>query len=299
MMPQQQQQQPQQMHPQMQQQHQQMHPQQQQQLAAQMGGMNLDAGGAPNAGEMQPAKTKRSARAYHQQDEPVQQGYGQQPGPQAAWQNEAAARVAGYESQMAGQADAALDQMPGQRNVLSPAQAAANQQRMAAEGQRGQLHAPGAPGGAFAQSMPLTPGPPGPHTPGLGPNPNFAQGISQPPHQAGQRFPGPRSKIDPDQIPSPVEAQDADQEFFDREWFATCGRGGLPLSTTDFGAIDQGALGCAHPARPAAHPSLRRQLLAEAHAAHDVQPAGHGRARQHVAAAHRAHRAAVRAAAPG
>lgn len=72
--------------------------------------------------------------------------------------------------------------------------------------------------------------------PGMGQQPQ----IQQPPHSAGQRFAGPRSKIDPDQIPSPVEAQDADQEFFDREWFATCGRGGLPLSTTDFGAVDQG-----------------------------------------------------------
>ncbi len=34
--------------------------------------------------------------------------------------------------------------------------------------------------------------------------------------------------------------QDADQDFFDKEWFATCGRGGMPLSTTSFAAVDQG-----------------------------------------------------------
>ena len=65
-------------------------------------------------------------------------------------------------------------------------------------------------------------------------------GIGQPPHTSGQRIGGPPPKIEPDQMPAPVEAQDQDQEFFDREWFATCGRGGLPLSTTDFAAVDQG-----------------------------------------------------------
>ncbi|PWN40909.1 hypothetical protein IE81DRAFT_325090 [Ceraceosorus guamensis] len=243
-----------------------------QSLHAQMSNMNLGQQGgsaaAPATALSPPpaegaaaasSKNKRSARAYHQQEEvaPAGQqgglgphGYGQPQ--QADWQAEAAARVAAYESQLEGDADAALDQYPGQRNVLSPEQAAANQQRLAsmqaqAQGQRGQLQAPGGAGGAFMQSMPITPGPPGPHTPGAPMQSGFAHqqagqpgGISQPPHQAGQRFAGPRSKIDPDQIPAPVEAQDADQEFFDKEWFATCGRGGLPLSTTDFGAVDQG-----------------------------------------------------------
>lgn len=117
--------------------------------------------------------------------------------------------------------------MPGQRNMISPAQAAHNRAMMAQSaarpnlpsnpqssvpGMQAALGAAGGPGGA----------------------------IAQPPHQAGQRFAGPRSKIDPDQIPSPVEMQDADQDFFDKEWFATCGRGGMPLSTTSFAAVDQG-----------------------------------------------------------
>lgn len=115
--------------------------------------------------------------------------------------------------------------MPGERNVISQAQAAHNQAMMAqASGQQPGLQSVGAssypqpgPGAASAQAP-----------------------ISQPPHQAGQRFSGPRSKIDPDQIPSPVEMQDIDQDFFDKEWFGTCGRGGLPLSTTSFAAVDQG-----------------------------------------------------------
>ncbi len=179
-----------------------------------------------------PAKTKRSARAYHTDaagaggagpggDPYSSGGYQQQqqqapqPQQQAGWQAEAAARAAasGQEAYLSGESDAALDQMPGQRNVLSQQAAAFNQQ---------QLHQQG------------------PHVPTPGQGPGLAGQIGQPPHAAGQRLAGARPKIEPDQIPAPVEAQDQDQEFFDREWFATCGRGGLPLSTTDFAAVDQG-----------------------------------------------------------
>ena len=141
-------------------------------------------------------------------------------GQQPAWQQAAAARVAHYD-QMEGNPDAALDQIPGQRNVLSAEQAAHNQAQMQAQNRLA---------AGQSQNISIQPGMPGPQTPG----------INQPPHSAGQRFAGPRSKIDPDQIPSPVEAMDNDQDFFDKEWFETCGRGGLPLSTTDFAAIDQG-----------------------------------------------------------
>lgn len=74
------------------------------------------------------------------------------------------------------------------------------------------------------------------------PGPEFEQPdhIPQPPHTAGQRLPGVRSRIDPNQIPSPVHQQELDQAAFDEEPFATCGRGQPPLSTTDFVAIDQG-----------------------------------------------------------
>lgn len=189
-----------------------------------------DRGSSPAAATA--ARSKRSARAYHQDDTqqqpsgsgwgsnyqqagmPQQQGHPQQP----AWQQAAAARVAQYD-QMEGRSDAALDQIPGQQNVLSPEQAAHNQAQMHAQGQTG-----------YAQNISIQPGAPGPQTPG----------INQPPHSAGQRYPGPRSKIDPDQIPSPVEAMDNDQDFFDKEWFETCGRGGLPLSTTDYAVVDQG-----------------------------------------------------------
>lgn len=203
-----------------------------------MGAMNLASGQQAQSQTSPPieqvaaqttaGRSKRSARAYHHDDTPsggwneapTQAGgpQGQQPRQQPSWQQAAAARVAQYE-QMEGNSDAALDQIPGQRNVLSPEHAAYNQFQMNRAGQTG-----------YAQNISIQPGAVGPQTPG----------INQPPHSAGQQFSGPRSKIDPDQIPSPVEAMDNDQDFFDKEWFETCGRGGLPLSTTDFAAIDQG-----------------------------------------------------------
>nr|CDI55375.1 related to Protein transport protein Sec24C [Melanopsichium pennsylvanicum 4] len=183
---------------------------------------------SPEAG---PAKTKRSARAYHTDAQPgAAPGWNDapsQPNPAPApWQQAAAARVAqqGHSFNQA-EDDAALDQMPGQRNVLSPAQAAHNRAMMAQ-----------AQGGA----RPDMPANQQSNIPGMQAALGSNGGIAQPPHQAGQRFAGPRSKIDPDQIPSPVEMQDADQDFFDKEWFATCGRGGMPLSTTSFAAVDQG-----------------------------------------------------------
>ncbi|CBQ71080.1 related to Protein transport protein Sec24C [Sporisorium reilianum SRZ2] len=189
---------------------------------------------SPDAG---PAKTKRSARAYHTDAQPASQpGWNDapsQPNPSPApWQQAAAARVAqqGHQFSQPNDDDAALDQMPGQRNMISPAQAAHNRAMMA----------------QGAGARPNLPANPPSSVPGMqaalgsGAGAGAAGPITQPPHQAGQRFAGPRSKIDPDQIPSPVEMQDADQDFFDKEWFATCGRGGMPLSTTSFAAVDQG-----------------------------------------------------------
>nr|QBH67493.1 putative transport protein Sec24C [Ustilago esculenta]QBH67604.1 putative transport protein Sec24C [Ustilago esculenta] len=182
---------------------------------------------SPDAG---PAKTKRSARAYHTDAQPAPSvGWNDAPGqpnpPPAPWQQAAAARVAeqGHQFNQA-DGDSALDQMPGQRNVLSPAQAAHNRTIMSQAG----------------GTRPNMPSNQQSNIPGMQAALAGNGGISQPPHQAGQRFAGPRSKIDPDQIPSPVEMQDADQDFFDKEWFATCGRGGMPLSTTSFAAVDQG-----------------------------------------------------------
>ena len=64
--------------------------------------------------------------------------------------------------------------------------------------------------------------------------------IPQPPHSAGQKLQGPRSRIDPNQIPSPVAVQQLDQQRFDAEDFLTCSRGAVPQSCTDFVAVDQG-----------------------------------------------------------
>lgn len=235
-------------------------PPQQQGLSAQMANLNVNAAAAPQpptspAPPGGAARNKRSARAYHQ-DAPqdptagTDAGWNDAPPNQAqqqAWQQAAAARLAQYGDQphdFEGSADDALDQIPGQRNVLHPMHAAANQQRMAA--QQGRVNA-GGPG--YAQNMPMAS--PGPHTPaavGAQQGQFFPQqqqqqgaaGIGQPPHQAGQRLRGPKANISADQVPAPVENQEADQAFFDKQWFATCGTGGLPLSTTDFGAVDQG-----------------------------------------------------------
>ncbi|KAI3477907.1 hypothetical protein L1887_60214 [Cichorium endivia] len=202
-------------------------------VESQMAGLDLQGrqpspapGSAADAG---PAKTKRSARAYHTDAQQAPSaGWNDAPGqpnpPPAPWQQAAASRVAqqGHHFNDA-DADAALDQMPGQRNVVSPAQAAHNRAMMAQNSGRPN----------FPQNQQS-------NIPGMQAALSAGGGIAQPPHQAGQRFAGPRSKIDPDQIPSPVEMQDADQDFFDKEWFATCGRGGMPLSTTSFAAVDQG-----------------------------------------------------------
>ncbi|CAD6890891.1 unnamed protein product [Tilletia laevis] len=238
-------------------------------LAAQMGGMNL----GPNAGnpagqrgpspappppppqdgpDLGPARTKRSARAYHA-DAPAQaasDGWNDAPAQpnQAPYQRAAADRVAGYgaeqERYLSGESDAALDQIPGQQNVISSEQQAANRARLQQMQSQhgGHLEPPAGAPGVFSQEI---------GTPDFGPDPNMMgappavgpgqQGnIPQPPHSAGQRLPGVRSKISQEQTPSPVKAQDADQEDFDKEWYFTLGRGGLPRSTTDFGAVDQG-----------------------------------------------------------
>lgn len=66
-------------------------------------------------------------------------------------------------------------------------------------------------------------------------------GIPQPPHNPGTKLPGLRNRIDPDQIPSVVDVQEQDQQVYDAEAYLTCGRGTVPLSTTQFTAIDQGS----------------------------------------------------------
>lgn len=53
--------------------------------------------------------------------------------------------------------------------------------------------------------------------------------------------PVPRSKIDPDNIPSPVAVQEADQEEWSQKPFVTSMRtNAVPLASSDFVAVDGG-----------------------------------------------------------
>jgi len=59
---------------------------------------------------------------------------------------------------------------------------------------------------------------------------------NQAPAQAGSK-----SRIDPDQIPSPVAVQEADQQEWDKMPFVTNSRThATPLASTDFMAVDGG-----------------------------------------------------------
>ncbi|KAG0079298.1 COPII coat Sec23p-Sfb3p heterodimer component, partial [Podila epicladia] len=49
-----------------------------------------------------------------------------------------------------------------------------------------------------------------------------------------------RSRIDPDFIPSPVSAQEADQELWNQQPYVTVARGTVPMACSDFQAIDAG-----------------------------------------------------------
>lgn len=183
---------------------------------------------APPAG---PARSKRAARAYHKDASPALASSGwndvvaRPPPIQAAWQQQAAARVDYRQAQSPQSApednfDSALDQMPGTRNVLSTAQLAANRAAMRTN--------PVHPAVPTAGAMPSA-----------GLPPTMAPGMGQP-GVAGMERATSRPKIDPDHIPSPVDAQYADQQFYYHDMYGTCSREGMPLSTTNFAAMDQG-----------------------------------------------------------
>jgi protein transport protein SEC24 len=65
--------------------------------------------------------------------------------------------------------------------------------------------------------------------------------IAQPPHSTGPTLTGPRIRIDPSQLPDPIEAQELDQNLYDDEDFMSCDTKGLiPLAGTDYRGVDQG-----------------------------------------------------------
>jgi protein transport protein SEC24 len=67
--------------------------------------------------------------------------------------------------------------------------------------------------------------------------------IPAPPHSSGPQMAGPRVRIDPSQVPNPVEAQELDQNLYDDDDFLSCQpRGVMPLAGTDYRGVDQGEL---------------------------------------------------------
>ncbi|KAG9304124.1 hypothetical protein G9A89_019686 [Geosiphon pyriformis] len=93
---------------------------------------------------------------------------------------------------------------------------------------------------------PMVPQPPNPGQTQVIHQPQFIQpgqvpGVQQPPStQRPASMSGPRSRIDPNQIPSPVVVQEQDQLSFEEQPYLTSSRTNIPLASTDFQAIDEG-----------------------------------------------------------
>ncbi|KAF9051398.1 hypothetical protein BJ165DRAFT_1448473 [Panaeolus papilionaceus] len=69
---------------------------------------------------------------------------------------------------------------------------------------------------------------------------NHSNHIPQPPHSAGLSYQGLRPRIDPAQVPSPIEAIEVDRRAWESKSFTTLPGTHAPLCTSDFTAIDQG-----------------------------------------------------------
>ncbi|CAG8441458.1 9081_t:CDS:10 [Acaulospora colombiana] len=65
--------------------------------------------------------------------------------------------------------------------------------------------------------------------------PSQTQPMPRPPIQNP-----PRSRIDPNQIPSPVTVQEQDQQLFDEQPYMTLSKSTVPLASSDFKAVDEG-----------------------------------------------------------
>jgi protein transport protein SEC24 len=69
--------------------------------------------------------------------------------------------------------------------------------------------------------------------------PNQYGGARPPPGGPGPAQPS-RSKIDPNQIPSPIVVQEADQQNYETTPYSTFSRMLPPLASTRFRAVDEG-----------------------------------------------------------
>ncbi|KAF8155578.1 hypothetical protein B0H34DRAFT_850182 [Crassisporium funariophilum] len=64
--------------------------------------------------------------------------------------------------------------------------------------------------------------------------------IPQPPHSAGLDYKGLRPRIDPAQVPSPIDAIEVDRQAWESKTHMTLPGTHAPLATSDFIAVDQG-----------------------------------------------------------
>jgi protein transport protein SEC24 len=103
-----------------------------------------------------------------------------------------------------------------------------------------------APGPGPAQNFPLQPQPAAPY-PQQSPGPNTQLGVQPLPSPAVAAHPGSmptraKSKIDPDQIPSPINVHEADQKQYDQYPFYTSSRQPPPLPSTQTQILDEGTV---------------------------------------------------------